>query len=329
MPADLPELELLAGLLQRRLRRLRESSPVVTAETLKVGRGLLRDLDARIDELLADIADVLEDIRTGDVADYEQHHLQLESLKFYVQRLHEFTRFFPSILRRDIPLGVSEIVHALIESVLGEHAVDALIHFDDRWMYSLRRIQPALRLRTPPVGPESVAVQLPGLEATSALLSPILAHEFGHIAVSKQNLVEAVVDSVDDAEWLRLQERYEQAPRDTTLQEIVRGNEQLVAWITEAICDAIATELTGPSMLLASAAFLPAPGRGVGVESIHPMTSDRIKLMVTHLNDCGWASIAAQRFPSIWTWLASMRGPQSPPGSNIGFFRDALAIMSG
>lgn len=319
------ELELLCALLEGKLQSLQRAAP--SPAILVQGSAFVEDLSDRIDELLTDIADVYEDAQTGDPEDYDQQHKALEQLRIYVHGLHEFTRYFPALERRDIPLGIAQTVQALNQSVLGQGAVDSIIHLDDRWLYSLRRFRVALQLRSRPTRPESVAVQLPGLDATNALLTPILAHEFGHIRVDQGNLVEEVLEEMPDSEWQEIRARYAQVSgADESPLAVVRSNDQLAKWISEAICDAIAVYLTGPSMVLAAACFLPALER-VGPASEHPFAADRIHWMCEKLVRAGWDEISTQNFPSVWSWLKGLPLQSLTEGSNFSFYREVLNAL--
>lgn len=101
---------------------------------------------------------------------------------------------------------------------------------------------------------------------------------------------------------------------------------QFVRWIDELLCDALATALTGPSYLFASAAFLPAPE--LGDVGSHPFPADRIRLTLDQLDQLGWSPLLEEKTPQVLDWLRNIQQDAHPDDHHERFLRGALDIVA-
>jgi hypothetical protein len=81
---------------------------------------------------------------------------------------------------------------------------------------------------------------------------PILAHEVGHTAVEQNSLGSKAFKRVDA---VRLNTLFDDCLQAAGNPPPGPWQVQLFRWMDELLCDALATVLTGPSLLFASATF--------------------------------------------------------------------------
>lgn len=102
--------------------------------------------------------------------------------------------------------------------------------------------------------------------------------------------------------------------------------QQFGKWLEELLCDALATELTGPSMLLSSAAFLPASAAGMAGPN-HPDPSQRAALTLSQLDSNGWTEALKRWCPVAYDWLvAASATPPAIAAPRDGFLRDLVDL---
>lgn len=170
---------------------------------------------------------------------------------------------------------------------------------------------------------EPVAFNLPGLDPANVLLSPILAHEVGHSVQLEYHLVESALAKGDSGALDALQQ---QCLSEAAVPDAAGWKAQLSGWIEEVLCDVIATVLTGPSMLFASAAFLPAPDvRPLGT---HPPPSDRIGIIIELLRSDGWLTFLQPRCPTVLAWLDQLAARTAVTDPRERFLRESLDMLT-
>lgn len=262
---------------------------------------------------LAAVSRELDDIETTYEGSDEQTRTvlgrKLERLMYALDGIHGDVfnhRRDPG--RRDLPAGLVFLIDALVDDLL-EGKADPVLHLDGTYMYSTERlvarwsnISSAFGTKWPGDRPEPVVFNLPGLDPSNALLAPILVHEVGHSVLNAVDLVGEVEKKLDQGEVQRLKDAFTAADNSA---DIPSAMGQLTAWIEELLCDALATELTGPSMLFASAAFLPASSAGRSGAS-HPDPAQRLKLTLLQLEANGWNDALYGWVPATFAWLRAV-----------------------
>jgi hypothetical protein len=226
--------------------------------------------------------------------------------------------------RKDLPVGLLYLIDSLIDTMLREGA-DSVVHLDSVRMYSTLPLLPwaagfledesILEWKAAPI-----VFNLPALDPTNILLSPILAHEVGHSAVRTWSLLGNVIGRGDaGAIGAKLKECLTDDPDANT----VAWEKRLYDWLEELLCDALATVLAGPSFLFASAGFLPAPAHGRDTGT-HPFPADRIRLTLSQLDSLGWTSFLDERAPVLTTWLKSLAEDAPEPRTSEEAFLRAV-----
>lgn len=242
---------------------------------------------------------------------------KLARMRIYLDEIHA-TLFDHQgdIGRRDLPVGILHLIDALVADLLKASA-DPVVHVDREYMYSTRRVKDHWRQLSNLLGVgwaepvEPIIFNLPGLDPSNALLAPILAHEVGHSVVEHHDLVQKVDSKLDAAQIAVLQTEYTKSDRGA---DVANALEQFTRWIEELLCDALATELTGPSMLFAAAAFLPASSAGHWSES-HPDPAQRLKLVLAQMEAYEWTSALEGRTPRTIEWLVQVS--ETPPSATL------------
>lgn len=320
---DQDSVDLLNQLLIDRIRSIRETVP-------RPPRGRGHRLVDLVQETLSALDGQRQDIvnHLGSASGDEQGALgrRLLRLLSHVGIVGWQAPFLDDVGRRDLPVGLLQAVESLIEALL-THRVDPTVHVDEHHMYSTLDLVSATNdtlssLDIQFEDPRPVIFLLPMADPHNALLIPILAHEVGHAAIEQNDLGSQLLQRVDRNALDRLfRESLEQAPDAAPS----KWQMQLVYWIDELLCDALATVLTGPSFLFASIVFLPAPE--LGQLGTHPYPSDRVALTLKQLHDLGWREHLENIAPNITRWAEDLRQPIDTTDPRERFLRGAIDIL--
>lgn len=224
----------------------------------------------------------------------------------------ELVTYSGDIGRRDLPSGLLYLVDSLIDDLLMARA-DPLFHLDGRYMYSTQRVLDRWKPLSTQLGvvwaepAEPVIFNLPGLDPGNAFFSPVLVHEVGHSVIQRHDLVLDLLGQLDTTAVRAIEDAYTAADPNAD----VRGaQDQFQLWAEELLCDALATELTGPSFIFSVAVFFPASAAGQSGPH-HPDPAQRFEQTLDQLGSAGWDSALAARCPSVFAWLNTL--PAVPP----------------
>jgi hypothetical protein len=236
--------------------------------------------------------------------------LFLISVRDQVDLLYTYlARYLTAIPRQYLSGGLLVAVDE-ISAALGVADYDFLVHSDNTsYMYWTLQLVPALMqekvLLSPKPEPGPVAINIPTPELDNAFLVPIIAHEVAHIVA--KDIASRVQDNRVKEIDVLLQQLEE------TNDETTRNNwkSALLSWTVELTCDAIATEVWGPSLLFASIVFLPA-FRG-GIVGSHPFVADRIEITIEQLDLLGWEEVTKDYLTSAMSWVRTTFMPSSSP----------------
>jgi len=321
---DQESFELVSGLLHERLDRIEALLPFGAPrrgqrliDLVKVVCDGLRGEHGRIATAFSGAATDERRVLGRKLTRLLQQSHILNMLKPYVD----------DVGRRDVPVGVWQMIDMLVESLLPGGA-DPVIHYDDQDMYSTADLVTAIQGTLSALGVtygdpvHPIIFFLPGTDPSNALLMPILAHEVGHAAVEDSHLGSATLKNVTQIEQL-----------NALLDECLKAagdpspgpwQFQFFQWVDELLCDALATVLTGPSLLFASATFLPAPDPGT--LGTHPFPADRIRFTLEQLHRLGWTSILEGCAPKTKAWLERLTAPATGEPKER-FLRGAIEIV--
>ena len=317
-------LQLLDELVKSKGNELRA---IIPADSQSRGSTLFPLLRRLIDATEAERLDVLKDL--SNASDITRSVLGRKLLRHNqkLDVLHMLAAdYVADVDRQDIPVGLLCLIDTLIDDLLPNPA-DPLVHLVPDRMYStltLTQLAASLLKDSSLVasaGP--IVFNLPALDPANALLSPILAHEVGHTVVQERKLLNQLTQAVDlgqiDAIFKRCLAKDPKADPS-------HWKGQLGSWISELLCDALATALTGPSFLYASATFLPAPSRG-GLGS-HPFPAERVRFTLSQLDSFGWQGYLGTHSAMVTDWLRTLESNRpSTPSPEEEFLTESVALM--
>lgn len=230
-----------------------------------------------------------------------------------LHNLHEeLVCYQEDIGRQDLPPGLLYLIDSLIGDLLKASA-DPLIHLDGKYMYSTQRVLDRWKPLSTQLGvvwnepAEPVIFNLPGLDPGNAFISPVLAHEVGHSVIQRNDLVLDLLGRLDPTSVKLLEDAYLSSNPSANLSD---ARDQFQRWAEELLCDALATELTGPSFVFAIAVFFPASAAGQSGPS-HPDPAQRFAQALDQLRSAGWDTALSTRYPMLWAWLETL--PSVPP----------------
>lgn len=155
-----------------------------------------------------------------------------------------------------------------------------------------------------------IVVFVPRREQRSGLLHPLIIHELGHAANKQHALVRRVLGTRrgqevlatvmgDARERTKTSSRHE--PEDVAVAVEAVAN-RLKDWIEEALCDAIAVQILGPTYLYSFMAIVGTSDLSAAGDE-HPCTRQRIRLLLDQLDGLGWASLMKQSAPTVDAWF--------------------------
>jgi hypothetical protein len=269
----------------------------------------------RIEAAASVISVRVASLDTSDTAELEVETRALLRLIPELDSLHRVVATYGGdVGRQDLAVGLLHLVDRLIADVLPNDA-DPIIHLDNDYMYSTLPLVQYLVTSPSPADsttavaavfdePHPVVFNLPALDPTNALLAPILAHEVGHSA-SRTKLIQDTMQVLPISDLQKeLSAQVAKLAPTQQASAVSAWINRFYSWLEELLCDAIATVLTGPSFLFASAVFLPAPAaHSVGS---HPHERDRIAFCLRLLEHLGWTPFLEQRVPSILEWCTDL-----------------------
>jgi hypothetical protein len=201
----------------------------------------------------------------------------------------------------------------------------------------------------------AIVVFIPRREQRSGLLHTLIVHELGHAASRQHGLAKKIRNEATEA----LAESHASAAEEVAAQmkddgfrlgvcgflekekPIAASDEEGIAkladeflWmiakacIEEAVCDAFAIRLLGPTYLYAFAAIVGTSNLD-DFDLVHPSGRQRIGLMLEQLDEIGWTQVLEKRTPDIYSWFrekASEDLAKMEPGPT--FTTEAVAVTA-
>lgn len=292
---DEPTLDFIRGLIKTHIENARRGLPEGHS-----GRGsslfyLNHSLIERAESAMTYVDTALANKNDDATRVYAGRTLQ-RTLDGVETKLPFLRPLVESVRREDIPLGLLVSLDMAIEALLPKGA-DPIVHFDDMHMYSTLDLCDFMRLN-PNNEPAPVVFFVPVLDPFNALLTPLLVHEIGHIAISQANLQNQEVSLIVN----ELSAHY--LP-NADPEILMKARNQLKNWIDELLCDGLATAICGPAYLFAAAAFLPATAHD-DITSSHPFPNYRLRVVLAALESKGWSPMLMQTCPQTIAWIKNL-----------------------
>lgn len=243
-----------------------------------------------------------------DELDEEAYLRSLQQLLKVEASNHErAAKYASEIDRRDLPVGLLYLVDSIVVGLLGED-FDPLIHDEIKRNYStdslLHDLQPLLAERIAEYSEERkpVVFNVPALDPSNAFYSPILVHEATHTFLRIKPLMSAALSESPKVEIERLARQFSDEHHQDWPRKVFEN------WLSEALCDCIATLVTGPGFLLAISAFS-GTFNAAPYSTTHPYMVDRVALMIDHLDVLGWTSVLDDISPEMVAWFRTLERP--------------------
>jgi hypothetical protein len=257
------------------------------------GEVLARHLSAAYDALLAHVDqqraeyDTLPDevAKSGAV-------IEMRQLVAGARSLHRSLGWLDAASDPPLDLGTRYLVDHIAAQLVAAESEVTVVAGERSYGKVTNPLSPVFSLSGagPPADELALVIYVPRREQHSGLLHPLIIHELGHAAEDRHNLVDKVMPgsqrfkaSLRTAAKARA--KVTGASLSTTEQNL---RIRLASWTEEAICDAFATHLLGPTYLYSFMAIvgtsdLDHPGED------HPPVRQRIRLILAHLDKLGWA----------------------------------------
>lgn len=261
---------------------------------------------------------------------------KLERMQTQIEITYQLLNTFRnSVGRTDVPIGLQHLLSVVLDEIVAQPA-DPLVHLNPARMYSTRDLvdlvdEAFMKHRAPRLsdtydGPHPIVFNLPALDPSNALLSPIIAHEVAHTAV-EESLRAELKSRVDT----RVRSLLKQHLIANGIPEVGKLADEWAArfrdWCGELICDAVALVAAGPAFALAFASFAP-PGATPTVGT-HPPIRDRIAFHLNILEDLGWGPTLRERLPSVDSWLREVSSEPMLSGIPAeAFLREAMTLVA-
>ncbi|HSH58928.1 MAG TPA: hypothetical protein VK988_04655 [Acidimicrobiales bacterium] len=308
---DASSFELLRFSVEGQAQRLRSVLAALGRD--QRGSTYVEFVDRHLAALESLAAITANDFTGASEAEKTIYGRKLSRVRSLLNELHgEVFDFRNDVGRRDLPSGLLYLIDYLIEDLL-KASGDPIIHLDGNYMYSTQRLVDRWRNFSKELGvgwvepAEPVIFNLPGLDPGNALLAPVLAHEVGHSVIQRHDLVSEVGARLDVNAVDGLTKNFRAAEPSADVDDALR---QFAAWTVELLCDALATELTGPCFLFSVAVFFPASAAGQSGAN-HPDPAQRFELALYQLSSNGWTSALQRLAPDLFAWLQAVA--KTPP----------------
>jgi hypothetical protein len=339
------EFNLLAASAQRTARVQRDEvkrflettqrQPLVSAKTspsLAVGdsqprRGavLAKHLHGAYDALIAHVAQRVVDYRTLPDAKSKVGALtEMQQMVVGARNLHRSLSWLDAAGNPPLDLGTRYLVDQITATLVVGHAEVTVVAATDRSYATVTNpLRPVFELSgaTLPSSETIIVVFVPRREQRSGLLHPLIMHELGHAANKRHNLVGRVLATKPGSDALSAVMGEARKNAEASASEAAGADElaaiaeavaaRFVAWIEEAICDAIAAHILGPTYLYSFMAIVGTSDIDTAGDE-HPTTRQRIRLLLAQLDGLGWRGILLDAAPNIDEWFrdAASKAPE-------------------
>ena len=244
-----------------------------------------------------------------------------------VTSMHEAAAWLNAVDEPGLHIGILYFLDEAANAIIGVDA-DVVPVGDAGYQYAtvswpFTRILARLK-RKPAAASRPVIVFFPPQETKTVLLHSLFTHELAHSAVIEHELVDDVLgahlseqrfktDFAAAVKWLARNRKL-----DTTEAEI-ELTKSLASWVTELLCDAIATEYMGPTYPLAFATVVLSASWSEPNHT-HPPTTLRIGAMLGQLRERGWEPHLQSTIPETLRWLDGVGGLTHRPSVRLEKF---------
>jgi len=221
--------------------------------------------------------------------------------------------FAADVGREDLPVGYLMLIDKIFADVF-ESPIDPLVHVANAEGYSIS-------------SGSGIIVNLPAVDPTNVLLSPILVHEVGHVLFGR---ITSQYNENQHANASALAAVAVKYPANDRKDEAER-EAQLPLWAEELFCDAVAALIAGPSFLLALCSRIVGTNWNWYAGQDHPPPAIRLHLVIRVLDAIGWLPHMEKAAPAIVSWAKEIASRSATVEDNrLNFLCEAaLALEAG
>lgn len=307
---------------------------------LRNGIVLARHLLAAYNALIMYVDQQRDEYRTlpGEKAKYGAT-IEMRKLVAGVRDLHRSLSWLDAARHPPLDLGTRYYVDDIVARLISSDAEVTLVAGERSYGKLSKPFSPVFALTgvRAPVDGLPIVVFIPRREKKSGLLHPLIVHEIAHAANDQHALVKRVLNTAaKDGDFVAKRAKVsadiggETPEGRAAAMESIKG--RLASWVEEALCDAFGAQLLGPTYLYAFMAI-------VGTSSLdrpgeeHPSTRQRIRLLLRHLDNAGWAALMTENVPEVDTWFREAAKVQhvhrDPEEKFCAYALDSIADLIG
>jgi hypothetical protein len=210
-----------------------------------------------------------------------------------------------------LDLGTRYLVEEITASLVSPNAeVTTVAAIDRSYATVTNPLGPVFQLSGAalPGGEIATVIFVPRREQRSGLLHPLIIHELGHAAEAQHRLVGQVIRGAAEKANLivalgKAAKEYAELPGGGDMAAAIETLwTRLAAWTEEAVCDAFAAQLLGPTYLYAFMTIVGTSDLDAAGEK-HPPTRQRIRLLLAQLDGLGWQDLLVDASSEIDSWF--------------------------
>ena len=280
------------------------------------GAILAKHLHGAYDALIAHVAQRVADYETLPDAKSKVGALtEMRQMVVGARNLHRSLSWLDAAGNPPLDLGTRYLVDQITATLVVGHAEITVVAATDRSYATVTNpLRPVFELSgaTLPSDETIIVVFVPRREQRSGLLHPLIMHELGHAANKRHNLVARVLMTESGSKELSTVMGGARKNAEASAKAAVGTDElatvaedvaaRFLAWIEEAICDAIAAHILGPTYLYSFMAIVGTSDIDAAGDE-HPTTRQRIRLLLTQLDGLGWHTVLGDAAPNIDEWF--------------------------
>jgi len=230
----------------------------------------------------------------------------------FLEEMQEATDWIEKGRNSQLHLGTLYFIDQISTHLIGENVCVSPIP-DGGYGYSafswpFKHILEEYGVSDPTAGQHPTVVSYLPYEQDSTLLNALFAHEIAHSTVEEEDLVDSVLTAKTsdfDGAFDKLAAELaaeNQAPLSKAEEKL---RDRVDSWVTELLCDSLATYYLGPSYLFSIAPTVIATGLD-DFSDTHPPTAIRVKHILDALVNAGWRTPLEARIPTVMKWLDSV-----------------------
>ena len=306
------------------------------------GSALAKHLHGAYDALIAHVEQRTDDYSTlPDAKSKAGALIEMRQMVVGARNLHRSLSWLDAAGNPPLDLGTRYLVdQTTARLVAGQAEVTVVAATDRSYATVTNPLGPVFRLSgaTPPDAEMIVVVFVPRREQRSGLLHPLIIHELGHAANKRHGLVAQVLKTKRGGDELSAMMSEAKRYAETSAHGEVDGDDiaavaeaiaaRFEAWIEEAVCDAIAAHILGPTYLYSFMAIVGTSDLDAAGEE-HPATRQRIRLLLNQLDGLGWTDLLADAAPEIDAWFRDTANKEEEyTEPDVAFCVAALARLS-